>query len=108
MRSAPIHSPNSYRTPTTDAVEINEQPSYFVDKYRVVAEVGEILDSGNVDIIIALAKNVQEFKRAVVTAKRLNVCEEELKELRDEVSDLRKQVSNLTAPPTSADGSDVS
>lgn len=89
---------------------ISEQSSAYnkVDKYKVIAEVGEILDSGNADIIGALVKNVQEFKRAAATATRLNVCEDELKEVKEKIAELRKQVDRLTAPPTSAEGSDAS
>lgn len=88
--------------------KINEEPSTFlvshpVDKYKVIAEVGEILDSGNADIISALVKNVQEFKRAVDQAKRLYVCEDELKEVREEIAELRKQVARLSSPATGAD-----
>jgi hypothetical protein len=73
------------------------------DKYKVIAEVGEILDSGNEDIISALVKNVQEFKRAVETSKRLNVCENELDKVQGEVADLRRQVDHLSSPSTGAD-----
>lgn len=81
--------------------KIKEQSStYNFNKYKVVTEVGEILDSGNTDIITALVRNVQEFKRAVETAARLDVCEEELKVQRKEIDDLHKQVDKLTTPPT--------
>jgi transcriptional regulator with XRE-family HTH domain len=84
---------------------ITEQASIYnkVDKYKVIAEVGEILDSGHDAVIGALVKNVQEFKRAVDTAKRLHVCEDELKEVREEIADLRKQVDRLSSPVTGAD-----
>lgn len=86
----------------TFTAEVKEQTATYnaVDKYKVVAEVGEILDSGHADIIAALVKNVQEFKRAVNQSKRLNVCEEELKAQRKEIDDLHNQVARLTAPPT--------
>ena len=90
-----------------DAAKINEQPSSFVDKYRVVAEVGEILDSGNLDIIDALVKNVREFKRAVDMSKRLFVCEDELVVLKKEMADMRRELDRLTARPDGADQQDA-
>jgi transcriptional regulator with XRE-family HTH domain len=84
---------------------VTEQASTYnkVDKYKVIAEVREILDSGHADVIDALVKNVQEFKRAVETSKKLCVCEDDLKDVRAEIDALRKQVDRLSSPVTGAD-----
>ena len=79
--------------------EVNHRP----DIAAVIHDVADILTSGQGEIIDALVKNVQEFKRATETAKRLSACEIELKDLKDEVSGLKKQIDRLTAPPTGAD-----
>ena len=78
------------------------------DKYRVVAEVGEILDSGNSDIIDALVKNVREFRRAVDTAKKLNSCLEQIDAMQAQINKLTQKVEGLTIPPTGARASAAS
>lgn len=73
------------------------------DKYRVIAEVGEILDSGNVDIIDALVKNVREFRRAVDNTKKLNSCLDQINAMQTQINKLTQKVDGLTTPPTGAD-----
>ena len=78
------------------------------DKNRVIAEVGEILDSGNADIIDALVKNVREFRRAVDTTQKLNSCLDQINVQQTQINELIQKVDGLTAPPTGADVSEAS
>jgi len=81
---------------------VGDTPSKGV-KNSVIAEVGEILDSGNVDIIDALVKNVREFRRAVDTTKKLNSCLRQIEAMQTQINRLTRKVDGFTAPPAGAD-----
>jgi exonuclease VII small subunit len=85
---------------------ISDSPG-AIKQRRVINEVVEILESGKVDIIDALVKNVREFKRAVDMSKRLFVCEDELIILKKEIADMRGELDRLTARPDGSDPQDA-
>ncbi len=105
-----LHDIAAARNRTLPPADLLEQERAYQrsEKYKIITEVGEILDSGNDDIINALVKNVHEFKRAVETSKRLNVCEAQLAAQKEEMDALRNQVNRLTAPPSIVKESAVS
>ena len=64
---------------------------------NVIADVGAILASGDVEIISALSSYVRESKRALAERKKLNACEVELEKNRQEMADLRRTVDRLSS-----------
>jgi len=100
----------AYRVPTLTPQHVSETPAADLhsDVASVISDVSAIMYSGETEIADALKKNVREFKLAVETKKRLHVCEDELKVVHKEINELKVQVARLTAPPTSAEGSDAS